>query len=268
MNVCIFFNTRIENSGALTWIGDKGLAPFRYLFNGRTIRIETRDSDQEIEIHHVASFHKSGDWNTSESNYGLKSSSTNMIKTVLSIVFLVPGLLLSTFKAAAYLYADVREKHHFAIEHFTPINREIGSVANPIKSSKELLDELRKEKSSDAKHRPTNALIIHGDGNLKINDDPGILAINPMKLILEGARIVHEPTASMSGRLDDQMRYTRKWQVSSFREVSSSKTDTTFVKAQENKSIEEALQATAPRRSWFSCKRYHMIYNVDIPSSG
>ena len=53
-DLCIFLNSRVENSGALAWIGDKGLAPFRYLFNGKTIRVQPRESDQEIEIHHVA----------------------------------------------------------------------------------------------------------------------------------------------------------------------------------------------------------------------
>src|SRR5215207_2779167 len=93
-DLCIVLNTRVENSGALAWIGDKGLAPFRYLFNGKTIRVQPRASDQEIEIHHVASFHKRGDLNYSNSNWHLRSSSTGMIKTALSIVFLIPGFIL------------------------------------------------------------------------------------------------------------------------------------------------------------------------------
>lgn len=54
-SLCIFLNTRIEQSGTLVWIGDKGVAPFRYLFNGKTIRVQASDSDQEIKIHPVPS---------------------------------------------------------------------------------------------------------------------------------------------------------------------------------------------------------------------
>lgn len=61
---------------------------------------------------------------------------------------------------------------------------------------------------SKPKHQPINALIIRGDGHLEINEDPGILNLNPMKLILEVARIVHRPSAI--GRLDDEMSRSDK----------------------------------------------------------
>ena len=218
-DLCIFLNSRVENSGALAWIGDKGLAPFRYLFNGKTIRVQPRESDQEIEIHHVASFHKRGDWNSSSTDWTLQSSSTGMIKAVLSVVFLMPGLILgAAFKGLAYLFSDVRGKHNLAKEHFIPVNREIGSVSNPITTREELGEAFDAERQSNPKNRLTNVLIIHGDGNLTINEDPGILRFNPMKLVLEGARIVHQPSAT--GRLDDAMYHTGKWQVSEVRPCS------------------------------------------------
>lgn len=126
---------------------------------------------------------------------------------------------------------------------------------------KHFLAELR----SDPKNRPTNALIIHGDGLLTINDDPGILDFNPMKLVLEGAKIVHEPSAAMSGRLDDQMRTTGKWQVSVFRVATSSNPSNSSVNSHSVNSVDDALRANAPRRSWTSCKRYHMIFNLARP---
>ena len=248
-NLYVFFNTSVEASGRLAWIGDRGLAPFRYLFNGKTIRIQPRDSDQEIEIHHVASFHKDGGWNWSRTNIHLKSSSTSMIKTAISVVLLIPGLFLSAFKGLAYLFADVQEKQRLAKEHLTPVNREIGSATHPIESREELAAALRAERTSDPKNRPTNALIIHGNGALTINDDPGILRFNPMKLVLEGARIVHEPSASPSGPLEEAMYHTGKWQ---------SGTDRV-------NSIDEALQATASRRSLAPCKRYHMVFALARP---
>lgn len=90
-----------------------------------------------------------------------------------------------------------------------------------------------------------------------------------MKLILEGATIVHEPSAT--GRLDDKMYDTHKWQVPAVRMVSV-KMDAKFktisstsddpVNAGTVNSVEDALKATAPRRGWLTCKRYHQIFTV------
>lgn len=262
-DLCIFLNTKVENSGALAWIGDKGFAPFRYLFNGKTIRVQPRQSDQEIEIHHVASFHKSY-WNSSRTNNSLKSSSTGMIKAAFSVVLLIPGLILgAAFKGLAYLSSSVRENHRLTKEHLTPVNREIGSVSNPITTREELRKALEAECRSNPKNRPTTALIIHGDGNLTINEDPGILQFNPMKLVLEGAQIVHQPSAA--GRLDDAMFRSGKWQVSAIRVATSSNPDNSGATTHSVKSVDDALRATAPRRSLTSCKRYHTIFNLARP---
>lgn len=255
-SLCIFLNTHIENSGTLAWLSGKGLAPFRYLFNGKTIRVQQSDSNKIIGIHHVASFHTEGSWNHSATAWSLKSSSKGMSKTALAIVFLIPGLILgAAFKGLAYLHSDVREKHNLAKEHLTPINREIGSFDEPIKTFKELERMLKSEYESDTKNRPTSALIIHADGDLKINEDPGFLQFNPMKLILEGADIIHAP--SYLGRLDDAIRATYKWNVSVVRRVGSADFN-----AGQVKSIAEALQDTAARRKWNSCKRYHKLYVI------
>jgi len=189
-----------------------------------------------------------------------------MIKLALSIVFLIPGLIIgSAFKGLAYLSANVQENHRLIQEHLTPVNREIGTVSNPIKTRNELFKALEAEYKSDSKNRPTNALIIHGDGTLTINEDPGILRFNPMKLILEGARIVHQPSAI--GRLDDQMYDTRKWQVSAVRTVNASNVDDAAEGSHKVESIDDALIASAPRRSWTSLKRYHMIFTLARPQA-
>jgi len=246
-DVGLFLNVKIKGSGALAWVGDNGLAPFRYLFNGRTVRIEPKDGSPEVEIHHVASFHKTG-----------------KLRALASVILLIPGLVLSAFKLLAYFFTDMRQRHSLAKEHFTPINREIGSIAHPIGTIKELRQALAAEKNKP-KHQPTNALIIHGDGNLAINEDPGILDLNPMKLILEGAQIVHRPSASLAGRLDEEMGRTGKWQVAASRVVTAANVDASFAEDHRVSSIEEALKATAPRRDWTSCKRYHMIFTIARP---
>src|SRR3569832_1698425 len=116
----------------------------------------------------------------------------------------------------------------------------------------------------DLKHRPTNALIIHGDGNLTINEDPGIFQFNPMKLVLEGARIVCEPTEAVDC-LDDAMRYTHKWQVDKARVATGSNLGTTYVISHSVDSVDAALQFVAPKRRWNSCKRYHTIFTLARP---
>ncbi len=261
-NLAVFFNTKVEGSGIFAGIGDLGLAPFRYLFNGKTIRVELRDTDQTIEIHHVASFHKLGSNNSSQTARELRSSPTGMIKTVSAVVALIPGLVLALSKVFAYLFSDVRAKHRLAKEHLTPVDRHIGNVFNPIQSINDLVAELKQEFDSDLKHRPTNALIIHGNGNLEINEDPGILRFNPMKLVLEGAAIVHRP--SLFGRLDNAMHATGKWETKGVRKVSSlTRPDNSFIVTHQVCSIEEALQTTAPWRS--SLKRSHMVFTLATP---
>jgi hypothetical protein len=261
-NLCVFFNTKVEDSGIFAGIGDLGLAPFRYLFNGKTIRVELHD-DKQIEIHHVASFHKLGSDNGSYTTRGLRSSSTGMIKTICAVVLLIPGFFLALSKVFAYVFSDVREKHSLVKEHLTPINRHIGNVFNPIQNIAELEEQLSREFNSDLKHRPTNALIIHGNGNLEINEDPGILRFNPMKLVLEGAAIVHRP--SLFGRLDNKMHATGGWETKGVRKVTAlTRPDASLVVTHRVCSIEEALQTTAPWRD--SCKRYHMVFMLARPN--
>lgn len=255
-DVCIFLNTRVENSGALAWIGNKGLAPFRYLFNGKTMLVQPRDSDKAIEIHHVNSFHIDGDLNTSNTTIFINSESTGMIKTILSIVLFIPGFIVGViFKALAYLSSEIRGMHRLVREHFTPVDRVIGSVANPIKTREALSAAIRAERESDPKNRRTNAMIIHGDGNLTINEDPGILAFNPMKLILNGVKIVHQPAAAP--RLDDGMIRSGKWEGGA-RIITPNNACAPGAKVQQAKSIDYALRYEAPKRSW--CKQYHTVF--------
>lgn len=254
---CLFFNTQIKNSGLLATIGDAGLAPLRDLLGGRTVEI-VKNGDDAWEMHHVRSFHKNGEFNRSTSNWKLHSSPTSQIKTLAAIALLIPGLVLSIFKALAYLFADMRQRHALAKEHFTPINRVIGSIAHPINTIQELRDALKREQNQP-KHQPTNALVIHGNGQLAINEDPGILRLNPMKLILDGAQIVHRPSAI--GRLDDAMWETGKWQVGATRIITVANIDATAINDHGVASVKEALEVQAPRRKG-TCRQYHMIFSL------
>ena len=263
-DVCIFFNTRVENAGTLSQIGDLGLAPMRYLCGGKTIHLET--AGQTVTIHSVASFHHRGDWNTSKKLYQLKSSSTHMIKAVLSVITVVPGLLLAVVKLIDYMVAETRKNHRLVKEHLTPMNREIGTFDQPITTYEALSEALAKAWDDDAMHRPTNALIIHADGNVELNIDPGILRFNPMKLILEGAKIVHK--SCPVERLDDELVRARKWEFANggWRIATRENPDVPGTTMMETNTIEQALEAPLRRRGWLTCKCFHRVFV--IPRSG
>ncbi len=84
-------------------VADLFLAPTRYLFGGRTIRILSLDNN-ESRIDYVAAFHPCGEKNVSSTNAELRSDSQRMWKTALAVVMLVPGLIVgSILKGIAFL---------------------------------------------------------------------------------------------------------------------------------------------------------------------
>jgi hypothetical protein len=252
--VCRFLNTRIENSGALAWMGDMALTPVRYLFNGSTLRIDM----QKLEVHRIASFHAEGSSNRSYSDPWLESQPTGMIQTALAVALLVPGLLVGVIlKGLSYLSADI--KNLLVRDHFTPITRTLGSDENPIRTREQLRDAVQAEYEQDPIHHLTEALIIHGDGALTINEESGIInRFNPMKLILKGARIVHESCAYT--RLDDLIFSSSKWKVES--DFLTTPDATGYSQSQRVASIAEALEVKAPIRDCFTRKCYHLLFTV------
>lgn len=254
-NVSIFLNTKIEGSGVLSWIGDQGLAPVRYLFNGKTVRIEQEEQKEPV-IYHIESFHNRGEFNIKRK---LSSSSTSRIRAIAAVAFLIPGLVLSVFKLLAYVFSDVKERHRLAKEHFTPIEiQNIGSQEAPIATEKELAEALREFNEKNSKDQPVNALVIHGDGNFEINRNLLVLEINPMKLVLDRARLVHNEHGNETiPLLDNTMRDSGKWLANGSRE-----SDSTFTIVQTVSSVEEALSVAAPSRGWMSGKRFHMVFEI------
>ena len=234
-DLSIFLNTRVENSGMLAQIGDAGLAPFRYLFNGTTVRIQKRETDQAIEVHHVQSFTDYWLGSSCRSDCDLEAKCTfvagfqevfllapgvevvtpvlQMFQIGFAVAFLVPGLFLAVSKVFAYAYSDIRDKHQLAKEHFTVIDRHIGSAEKPIQTIEELKEALLNERN-DPKNQRTRALIIHGNGELNIERDCDgtILYLNPMKLVLDGATIIYDKKDG-DWSFDADMLYSHKWQV-------------------------------------------------------
>jgi hypothetical protein len=256
-DISLFFNAEIEGSGAFAWVGNLGLTPVRYLFGGRTISVET-NAKSEQEVWHIESFHEAGEWHRQG---GLRSGETSYIRTLLAVAFLVPGLLLIVFKAISYAFEDVREKHALAKQHFIPVVRQIGSKESPITNIDQLKEGLRAEWAKPL-HQPTDAIVIHGNGSLEINAEPGILEFNPIKLILVGAKIVHKPCAV--DRLDDRMGRTGKWKgAETFRQITSAQdVNKASIGVNVFGSVQEALDDPLTSRGWFTCKKWHVVYQA------
>lgn len=271
----VFFNTRLTNyQGKAAWIGDWGLTPVRYLFNGRDVCIINPE-----EVHHVVSFHTKGKENRSSTSYFMYSEAKNMQKTLLALVCLIPGLVLSIIKLISYLFTEIREKHQIILDHFSPLekgtaekpfkhdfrtNSEIGTKDEPITSIEQLAKELTKLKFLPSGNL-VDALIIHGDGKLKIITDPGIMAINPLKLILEGVELFHP--FSVNRGLDDLIAESEEWQISRWGPVRATDINCPIEGIKKVSTVKEALMAAAPRKrgAICACERYRQVFIVPRP---
>ena len=110
----IFFNTKVEDSGKLAWIGDMGLVPFRYLFNGSTALVEF-SAEHPTRVQCFNSCRKD------------ERKAVKMLKTIVAILLVVPGVVLGLTKILAYAYRDVRNKHNEVFKDFdSSIRLELG----------------------------------------------------------------------------------------------------------------------------------------------
>jgi len=107
----IFFNTRIESQHRPLWanllnqFGNLGLTPVQFLRHGRTVICHLDVDNIEKITRVIPSFHPV----------------QSMLKTILAIIFLVPGLLLAPLKALSYLSSDIRAQHNLVKRYFNII---------------------------------------------------------------------------------------------------------------------------------------------------
>lgn len=267
----IFFNTRIENSGFLSAVGNAGLAPLQYFCDGDTVKIDT-ESGHKITMHRR--FHSDGD-SCFRIAKGGDCTFRRMMETIAAVALLIPGLILSLFKLAAYISSDVREKHALLKERitetgrFTRLNLSIGSVENPIKTIEELERALKQEAMKD--YKLTDALVIYGDGHLQIKEDPGILEFDPKKLILVGAELIHG--TSDRGCLDEDLGSTGKWKMKMGRVMTAHKTaggrtiaitnaNSSLIEPKRVNTVDEALKAPDDKSGFL-----RTVYSVPLPST-
>lgn len=194
----IFFNKRIiitdkaspPLSDALVAFGNFFLTPVYCLFNGETIFISCRERN--------ARFCESAK----------NSGCTRFLQVIASIIFLVPGLLSGTlFKGLGYLSKNIRESHSIArqsqsILPCTPFvpqtvpTQTVQTATEPpshraridIGTTTDRLDlESIKKRLEALKGSSGDTIVIYAALETHITDDPGLLALNPKKIILVGA---------------------------------------------------------------------------------
>jgi hypothetical protein len=217
--ICLFFNTRIEvlertpntflhlpesfhAKKSIAYkcqaIGDLALTPVRYLFYGRTVRIEQRRGEVSA-VDHVDSFypgvktHESGMSCRLESGE-LRSGEINCLRTVLAIVLLIPGCFCALFFKLPFYFCDELKKDREVTQiHFTPVEIEVGKEI-PITNIQELNAALGEQVCKASPYYPiVKSLTIFGK-QLKLQYDPEdpllllllspvIQAINPKEFI-------------------------------------------------------------------------------------
>lgn len=266
-----FFNAEFKGQNSFCALGNWLLTPYRYLFGGRTVHIIQNSIVRRF--HHVPSFHPLGKRKVCETDPTLHASEMSFLKTVLAIICLIPGLLLgSFFKGLGYTpYAEAIHAAILEGLRYPYTNRNTGLLLyfnNPVWCWKsqvlhiEVLGTVDKPIANAinldvavntlAEKTPIDVLIIYGK-NLNVKLDPGLLKLNPMKMILVNTNIGNqhsyqldpkEKNVEVATNLDTCLKASGKW------------LERTTVKT-----IEEALMESLPRRPGF-CKSYHGIYYV------
>ncbi len=142
-----------------------------------------------------------------------------------------------------------------ALNYFCPIqaptepvldNRAIGNLHNRLTSIEDLTWRLENEQQH---HQNIGVLIIYGD-NLEIIKDPGIIALNPMKLILVGANIVKSNEVNSL----EQCMIKKGW-CANAQGVTPLKVG----------SVKEAENHAAPINPTTQ-KPFRMVYSVQVPT--
>lgn len=257
-NLSIFFNHRITRREAFTLydvpaaLGDFFLTPVRCLFNGNKITISIKD--QLITVTNEKEY--------ASTRWDWQKPKRNFLRVIASIVLLAPGLILgSVIKGLGYLSKVIRARHKLTLLHYIPIDRTVGTDQNRLNLDqiKQQLEELRK---NNWINQPTKTLIVYAQPNTQINTDPGFLALHPQKIILVGARIVHQPCAG--NRLDDTLAGSSNWESRSFRTIKNGTQANfgTFITQWQVNSVQDAIQDIPPKKSLFSSERYRRVYVV------
>jgi hypothetical protein len=151
-NLGVFFNTHIidaslPSQGFLYTIGNIALTPFRYLFHGQTIVIDTgelgRKYISKYGSKYIAPVYGIHNPSYIDTWYKRLNKLPKWIKTTLAIILLIPGLLLSALKLPSYFTINTRINHHLTKQYLSPANIVIGSPSKPLNDPEQIETALR-----------------------------------------------------------------------------------------------------------------------------
>lgn len=250
----VFFNNRTVTdsfhfSDVPVALGDWFLTPIRCLYNGNKVTISHRNDS--ITIEHEKEY---SDWDN-------KRPTRNFLRLALSIILIVPGAIIgSVFKGVGYLSQSIQNRHTKIRYHYSP-GSIVGDESDP-PDLKTISDILKNDFKNIERDKFCNALVINAKKGTRINVDPGILSEDAKKIILVGARIVHDPATEPL--LDDALYRDPSWESGPRLFCSNFNNDPngiTHVKQFPVSSIEEAMQDEPPKRP-DSDERYKRVYLV------
>lgn len=251
-NIGIFLNNRIVDkkhfvlADLTVSLGNWCLSPVRCLFNGSKVSISYKNQILNIDHHKEYS---------NSSGYSYVLPKRNLIRVIASIVLIVPGLILgSAFKGLGYLSDTIRHRHQLAVRHFTPVHYTIGSPEKRLTLG-EISQELKAYGQGNALNQPAKYIIVYAEEGTMIEQDPGFLNLNPQKIILVGARILHAPGLF---RLDDSL-CDNGWDSCALRAIRLGgpvhPEDTTLVTQRKMASVQAAIQDAPPK----NLKRVYIV---------
>ncbi len=198
-HISLFFNNQIINNSIIpdktskflaqsVDFGNWCLTPIRYLCEGNLVIVSTKFSS----VRHDPAYTKE------------ERQKMPFLHVVACIILLAPSLIVGTiFKGIGYLSAPIREKHKLALLHFTPIDLKIGQSDERL-SFEEIQKSLKQAKEANQLDQPVNKLTIYAEENTSIDRDPGIIPLNPDKVILVGAKITRTYN-DLSSSLHDEL---------------------------------------------------------------
>lgn len=257
-HIGVFFNNRIVDqevfgiAAVASTFGDWCLTPVRCLYAGNQVTLLHKQNT--VTVTHEEEYDISG--------LSCEKPQRNFLRVIAYTILLLPGLIVGTvFKGLGYLSSSMRERHRFAVQHYTPTDMTIGSPTQRL-----TLEAISRElQEKNPLNQPAKNLVIYAEKGSRLNHDLGFMRFNPQKIILDGARIVHEP--SPSPRLDDTLASKNDWESRTIRvwggPLHINQNDVTLVTQWKKSSVEAAVQDTLPRLSPFSLQRYHRVYVVE-----
>ena len=264
----VFFNHRVHAYTSSSNFSDRSvkfgnwcLTPVRCLFDGNKIGIFYETRNHTV----VSKLLSSKEYLNSTFNMSNRPKK-NVWRVVASIILLIPGLIIgSAFKGLGYLSPSIRAYHQLVIRHYTPVDHIIGSEENRLNLS-QIEAQLREIRENNLLTQPTRNVVIYAEEGTQIEKDPypGILDLDPKKLILIGAQLTRSPSSTSC--LDMYMQSDSYWEQ---RHTPNRPKNATLLKECRTntaqwkvESLAAAVRDTPPRISLFSFERYKRVYVV------